>query len=239
MIKDKGKRLAQNLAQKLAQKWKLLAIVLGSLVFLLLIFSLVPIKRVSYAVEEMYSVTETYYVQETYTVEEPYTVLEPYTDIEISCAEEPCQQYIPIDYLIISEEGWNHPGGKGCNVEVYIQNNDVIGGTFTVEFQLTLLWEAPATVTKSKYIEAGDTERIVISYEGAPLETPHSYTYSITSPTKLNPTYTEVEVTKYRSIIEYGEVTKEIYVPQEVEVLKTRTVIDYKRVSLFDYLINY
>ncbi len=234
-----GKRLAKSLAKKLAPKWKLIAIVLGSVVFLLLIFSFVPIMRVSYVVEEMYSDTETHYVKEIYTEQEPYTVLEPYTEIEISCAEEPCQQYIPIDYLVVSEEGWNHPGGQGCNVEVYIQNTDVIDGTFTVAFHLTLLWEAPTTVTKSKYIAAGSTERIVISYLGAPLETPHSYTYSITAPTKINPTYTEVEVTKYRSVIEYGEVTKERYVPQEVEVMKIRTVINYKRVSLLDYLINY
>ncbi len=235
MMKDMWKKLAK----KLAQKWKLLAIVLGSVVFLLLVFSFAPIMRVSYVTQEMYSVTETYYVKEIYTELEPYTVMEPYTEIEISCAEEPCQQYIPIDYSVVSEVGYNYPGGTGCIVELYIKNTDVIGGTFTVEFLLTLLWEAPATVTKSKYIAAGSTERIIISYEGAPLETPHTYTYSITAPTKPNPTYTEVEVTKYRSVIEYGEVTKERYVPQEVEVLKTRTVINYKRVALLDYLINY
>ena len=231
--------MMKDMWKKLAPKWKLLAIVLGSLVFLLLICSFVPIMRVSYVVEETYSVTETYYVRESYTEVEPYTIMEPYTEIEISCEEEPCQEYIPIDYSVISEVGWNYPGGTGCSVELYIQNTDVIGGTFTVTFNLTLLWDAPATITKSKYIEVGRTERIVVSYEGAPLETPHTYTYSITAPTKLNPTYTEVEVTKYRSIIEYGEVTKERYSPQEVEILKTRNVIHDKRVSLLDYWINY
>ena len=88
-------------------------------------------------------------------------------------------------------------------------------------------------------IEAGSTERIVASYEGAPLETPHTYSNYVTAPTKLNPTYTEVEVIKYQEVIEYRDVTKERYVPQEVEVLKTRTVINYKRVSLLDYLISY
>ena len=235
MMKEMWKRLAQ----KLAPRWKLLAIVLGSLVFLLLLLSFVPIIRVSYVTQEMYSVTETYYVQESYTEMEPFTVLEPYTEIEVYCAEEPCQEYIPINYLVVSEVAYNYPGGSGCSVEMYIQNIDVIDGTFTVEFHLTLLWEAPATVTKSKYITAGSTERIVASYEGAPLETPHTYSYTITAPTKPNPTYTEVEVIKYREVIEYSEVTKERYVPQEVDVLKTRTVINYKRVSLLDYLINY
>ena len=225
--------------KKLAPKWKLLAIVLGSLVFLLLICSFVPIMRVSYVVEETYSVTETYYVRESYTEVEPYTVMEPYTEIEISCEEEPCEEYIPIDYSVISEEGYNYPGGTGCSVELYIQNTDLVGGDFTVEFQLTLLWEPPTTVTKSKYIAAGSTERIVASYNGAPLETPHTYTYSITAPTKPNPTYREEEVIKYREVIEYGEVTKERYVPEEVEVLRTQTVINYKRVSLFSYLISY
>jgi hypothetical protein len=235
MTKDTWKKLAK----KIVPRGKLLAIVLGSLAFLLLIFSFVPIKRVSYVTQEMYSVTETYYVQEIYTEQEPFTVLEPYTEIEIYCAEEPCKKYIPINYRVVSEVGFNYPGGTGCIVEIYIQNIDAIGGTFTVEFYLTLLWEAPATVIKSKYIAAGSTERIVASYEGAPLETPHTYTYYVTAPTKLNPTYTEVEVTKYRSVIEYREVTKERYVPQEVEVPKTRTVTNYKRVSFLDYLINY
>ena len=229
----------RNLWNRLTKKWKLLVIGIGSAVIILLICSFVPIMRVSYAVEETYSVTETYYVKETYTELESYTVMEPYTEIEIQCEEEPCQQYIPIDYLVISEEGYNYPGGLGCSIELYIQNTDLIGGDFTVEFHLTLLWEPPTTVTKSKYIEAGSTERIVASYDGAPLETPHSYTYSISAPTKLNPTYREVEVTKYREVIEYGEVTKERYVPEEVEALKTRTVINYKRVSLFSYLISY
>jgi hypothetical protein len=235
MTKDTWKKLVK----KLAPRGKLLAIVLGSLALLLLIFSFVPIKRVSYVTQEMYSVTETYYVKEIYTEQEPITILEPYTEIEIYCAEEPCKKYIPINFLVVSEVGYNYPGGTGCSVEIYIQNIDAIDGTFTVEFYLTLLWEAPATVVKSKYIKAGSTERIVASYVGAPLKTPHTYSYSITAPTKPNPTYTEVEVTKYRSVIEYGVVTKERYVPKEVEVPKTRTVINYKRVSLLDYLINY
>jgi hypothetical protein len=227
--------------KKLSKMGEVLLIGLASLVFLLLIFSFVPIMRVSYAVEEMYSVTETYYVQETYTVEEPYTVMEPYTAIEIYCAEEPCLQYIPIDYLVIRGEGYNYfqaDGSPACGVEVLIENDDVIGGVFTAEFVITLQGDLTTTISGSKYIEAGDTQKVK-AYYNAPLKTLHSFTYSITAPTKLNPTYTEVEVTKYQPVIKYGEVTKERYVPQEVEVLETRTVINYKRVSLLDYLINY
>ena len=219
--------------------WKPLAIGLGSAVFLLLVFSFVPIMRVSYVVEEMYQVTETYYVRESYTVQEPYTVMEPYTDIEIYCEEEPCEKYVPIDYSVTGEEGYNYLGGTGCSVEVYIRNTDVIDGTFTVEFHLILRGDKPTTIAKSKYIEAGNTEKVVASYERAALETPHSYTYSITAPTKPNPTYKEVEVIKYRPGIKYGEVTKYRFVPEEVTVLKTRTVTSYKRVSLLKYLISY
>ncbi len=225
----------------LSKKGKALVIGLASLVFLLLIFSLVPIMRVSYAVEEMYSVTETYYVQETYTELEPYTVMEPYTEIEIYCEEEPCTKYIPIDYLVVSGQGYNYfeaDGSPWCSVEVFIQNNDVIGGTFTVEFLVKLKGNLTTTISGSEYIEAGNTKK-VIAYYDAHLEALFSFSFSITAPTKINPTYTEVEVTKYRPVIEYGEVTKERYVPEEVEVLKIRTLINYKRVSLLDYLINY
>jgi hypothetical protein len=227
--------------KKLSKKGKALVIGLASLVFLLLIFSLLPIMRVSYAVEEMYSDTETYYVQETYTEQEPYTVMEPYTEIEVYCAEEPCAEYIPIDYSVISGRGYNYfqaDGSPGCSVEVFIQNNDVIGGTFTVEFLVKLKGNLTTTISGSNYIEAGNSKK-VIAYYDAHLEALFSFTYTIAAPMKLNPTYTEVEVTKYRPVIEYGEVTKKRYIPQEVDVLHTRTVINYKRVSLFDYLINY
>ena len=227
--------------KKLSKKGKALAIGLASLVFLLILFLFVPIIRVSYALEEIYSDTETYYVQETYTEEEPYTVMEPYTVIEIYCAEEPCLQYIPIDYTVIRGEGYNYfqsDGSPACGIDLYIQNDDVIGGVFTADFVITLQGDLTTTISGSKYIEAGDTQKVKAYYD-APLKTLHSFTYSITAPTKLNPTYTEVEVTKYQPVIEYGEVTKERYIPQEVEVLKTRTVINYKRVSLLDYWINY
>ncbi len=227
--------------QKLTKQGKVLAISLASVVFLLLVFSFVPIMRVSYVTQEMYPVTETYYVEESYTAVEPYTVMEPYTAIEISCAEEPCQQYIPIDYLVISGRGYNYfeaDGSPACGVELVIENTDVIGGVFTAEFLITLQGDVTTTISGAKYIEAGNTQK-VIAYYDAPLKTLYSFTYNITAPTKPNPTYREEEVIKYREVIEYGEVTKERYVPQEVEVLKTRTVINYKRVSLLDYLINY
>gem|GEM_PF-4700847 len=227
--------------KKLTKKGKALAIGLASAVFLLLVFSFVPIMRVSYVVEEMYSVTETYYVRESYTVEEPYTVMEPYTEIEISCEEEPCQEYIPIDYSVISGRGYNYfesDGSPACSVELYIENTDVIGGIFTAEFLITLQGDVTTIISGSKYIEAGNTQK-VIAYYDLPLKTLYSFTYSISAPTKANPTYREVEVTKYQPVIEYGEVTKERYVPEEVSVLKTRTVTSYKRVSLLEYLISY
>lgn len=225
--------------KKLTKKWKLLAIGLGPVVLLLLIFSFVPIKQVSCEVEETYQATETYYVRESYTVEEPYTVMEPYTDIEIYCEEEPCEKYIPIDYLIVSVQGYNYYGDQGCGVELYIRNADEVSGIFTVEFLLVLQDDVTTTIAASKYIEAGSTGRVIVAYERAPLKTLYSFSYSVIAPTKLNPTYREVEVTKYREVIKYGEVSKDRFIPQELTVLKTRTVTSYKRVSLLSYLISY
>ena len=234
--------------QRLIGKWrdlskegKALVIVVAAVVVAVLVFCFVPIMRVSYQVEESYPTTETYYELEIYTVEEEYTEEEPYTVIEIYCAEEPCLQYIPIDYTVIRGEGYNYfqsDGSPACGIDLYIQNDDVIGGVFTADFVITLQGDLTTTISGSKYIEAGDTQKVKAYYD-APLKTLHSFTYSITAPTKLNPTYTEVEVTKYQPVIEYGEVTKERYIPQEVEVLKRRNVIHDKRVSLLDYWINY
>lgn len=224
---------------KLPAKWKPLAIGLGSLVFLLLIFIFLPVMRVSYMAEETYEATETYYVRESYTALEPYTVMEPYTEIEIYCNGEPCEQYIPIDYSVIGGEAYNYIDGSGCHIELYIQNTDVIGGTFSVEFLIILQTGGTTTISSSKYIEAGEIGTVAASYEGEPLKTRHSYTYSVIAPTKLNPEYEEVEVINYRPVTEYRETTKYVYVPEEVTVLKTRTVTRYKRVSSLEYLTSY
>jgi hypothetical protein len=224
---------------KLAAKWKLLIIGLGPVVFLLLIFLFVPIMRVSYVGEETYQTTETYYVRESYTEWEPYTVMEPYTAIEIYCDGEPCEQFIPIDYSVLGGEGINYIDGSGCHIELYIKNDDVIGGTFSVEFLIILQTGGTTTISGLKYIEAGEIGTVAASYEGAPLKTRHSYTYSITAPEKLNPEYEEVEVIKYRPVIEYRETIQYRFVPEEVIVLKTRPVTLYKRVSALEYLISY
>ncbi len=236
--------------QKCTEKWrnlstegKALAIVIASLVVILLAFSFLPIMRVPYEVEETYQTTETYYVQDSYTVEESYIVTEYYTDIEIYCDQEPpCQENIPIDYTVISGQGVNYfefDGRPACRVGLVIENTDARGGIFTVESLITLRGDLTTTISASKYIDAGDTKTITAYYHGEALKTLSSFTYSITAPTKDNPSYREEEVTKEREVIEYGEVTKYEYTPVEVTVLKTRTVTDYKRVSLLDYLISY
>jgi hypothetical protein len=189
--------------------------------------------------EETYQTTETYYTRESYTALEPYTVMEPYTDIEIYCNGEPCDKFIPIDYSVLGGEGNNNIDGSGCHIELYLENDDVISGTFTVEFLIRLQTGGTTTISGSKYIEAGDIGTVSASYEGAPLKTRHSYTYSVIAPTKLNPEYEEVEVTKYRETTEYRETIKYRFVPEEVTVVKTRFVTCYKRVSSLDYLISY
>ena len=237
------------MCKKLKGKWgnlstasKALVIVIALVVVGLLIFSFLPIMRVAYAVEETYQARETYYVQESYVVEEAYTVLEPYTTIEAFCDREPCERNIPIDYTVLSGRGYNYiesDGSPACTLELVIGNRDVIGGTFTVEFLITLSSNLTTTISGSKYIEAGMTQKVIAYYFDAALRDAYSFSYSVIAPEKPNPTYREEEVTRYREVVEYGEVTKYEYTPVEVMVLKTRMVTDYKRVSLLNYLLNY
>jgi hypothetical protein len=231
----------QNIWQRLSKEGKALAIVIAAVVVFLLVFSFVPVMRVAYDVEESYLATDTYYTLESYTVEEPYIVMEPYTDIEIICDVEPCTEYVPIDYTIIGGQGYNYfefDGTPSCWVELTIKNNDDIGGEFEVEFLITLNTNLSTTISAAKYIDAGTT-RTVTAYYGEPLKTLYSFSYSVTAPQKLDLSYREEEVTKYREVTKYGEVTKEEYAPVELTVLKTRTVTAYKRVSLLSYLVNY
>jgi hypothetical protein len=231
----------QNIWQRLSKEGKALAIVIAAVVVFVLFFSFVPVMRVAYPVEESYLDTDTYYTLESYTVEEPYIVMEPYTDIEVTCEVEPCTENVPIDYTIVSGQGYNYftfDGSPACWVELTIKNNDEIGGEFEAEFLITLNTNLSTTISASKYIDAGTT-RTITAYYDEPLMTLYSFSYSVTAPQKPDPTYREEEVTKYREVTEYGEVTKEEYVPVELTVLKTRTVTAYKRVSLLSYLINY
>jgi hypothetical protein len=107
-----------------------------------------------------------------------------------------------------------------------------------VEFLITIQSGLTTTISGAKEIDAGETRKVTAFYT-EPLKTLDSFTYSVDAPQKLDPSYTEEEVTKYRRVVAFGEVTKDRYVPVEVTVLKTRTVTAYKRVSLLDYLINY
>jgi hypothetical protein len=228
--------------KKLTKEGKALAIVIALVVVLLLVFSFLPIMKVSYAAEESYLTTETYYALESSTVDGPHTVLEPYMAIEAYCDQEPCEKYIPIEYSVVSGHGYNYiesDGSPACTVELGIENTDVIGGTFTVEFLVTLNGNLTTTISGSKTIAAGTTGRVIAYYPYAPLKTLYSFSYSVFPPEKPNPTYREEEVIRYREVIEYGEFTKSEYVPTELTVLKTRTVTAYKRVSLLDYLMNY
>jgi len=235
-------RQKKNTWQKLSKEGKALAIVIASVVVLILVFSFVPMIRVPYEVEESYLATETYYTRESFTAEESYIVLEPYTEIEIHCDMEPCAEYIPVDYSVISVEGYNYfefDGSPACRIELYIENTDAIGGLFTAEFLITLRGNLSTTISGSKDIEAGGTKKITAYYFGEALKTLDSFTYSVDAPQKPDLSYREEEITKYQEVIEHGEVTKDEYTPEEVTVLKTRTVTAYKRVSLLDYLINY
>jgi len=209
-------------------RWKPLAIGLGSALAFLLVFCLAPVKVVSYTVDEMYQTTETYYVTEAYTVEEPYV------DIEIYYETEPYDKSVPIDYVVTGEEGYNYFGGGGFYVRVYIKNTDSISGTFTVVFDLTLEGGVKDTESKSKYIAAGKTEMLTVSYHGAALR---SFTYSITPPTKTVTAYRDVP--KTREVIKYQPVIKYRYVPKERTVWETRLATRWKMVPMLEYLRSY
>ena len=214
--------------EELIIRWKPLAIGLGSALAFLLVFSLAPVKAVSYTVDEEYQTTETYYVTEDYTVEEPYVDTETYYETE------PYEETVPIDYVVTGEEGYNYFGGEGFYVRVDIKNTDSISGTFTIVFDFTLERGVKDTETKSKYIAAGDEEKLTVSYHGAALS---SFTYSITPPTKTVTAYRDVE--KTREVIRYQTVTKSRYVPKERTIWKTRPVTRWKRVPMLEYLRSY
>jgi hypothetical protein len=228
--------------KKLSKSAKALVIVVALVIVLLLVFLFVPILRVSYEAEESYLATETYYSLETSTVDGPHTVLEPYADIEASCDQPPCSEFIPIDYVILSTQGYNYIESNGhpaCSVELDIANTDVVDGTFTVEFLVTLRGNVTTTISGSKTIAAGTTGEVRASCYYDSLKTPYSFSYSVFPSGKPNLSYREEAVVRYREVVEYGEVTKDEYTPVELTVLKTRTVTDYKRVSLLSYLIDY
>lgn len=223
---------------------KIIAIGLGAVVLIaVLVLCLVPIKQVSYTVTESYQTTETYYTSEPYTGIETYYEKEPFLTYETYTEKEPYEDSVPIDYVVIKQEGYNYFGGVGCDVAVYIQNADVVSGTFTVLFTLSLLGSTGTTVSESKYIAAGYTERVITSYKSASLKTPSSFTYSITAPTKTVTAYRDVEkireVTDYRDVEKTREVTKYRDVAEQRTVWKERPVTRYKNVSMLEYLISY
>jgi len=233
-------KLQKPTLQRPTVRWKPLAIGLGSALAFLLVFCLAPVKWVSYAADETYQATETYYVSEPYTWEEPFVDTEPYTEIETYYEMEPREEAVPIDYVVTGDEGYNYFGGGGFYVRVYIKNTDVIGGDFTVLFDLTLHGGSKTTESKTKYIAAGREEKLTLSYRGAAMS---SFTYSITPPTKTATVYREVEktreVVKYRPVVKYREVTEYRCVPEERTVWKTRPVTGWKRVPMLEYLRSY
>lgn len=234
---------------KLNEKWKKLskagkALIIGSasLVVLLLLFAFLPVMKVSYLVEESYTEVETYHTQETEIVLEPYTYMETYTEVEAHCDQPPCEEYIPLDYRVVSAEGYNYyefDGSPACTVEIYIENLDEEGGTFRADLVLSIQHDLTTEVDGSKFVGAGNTDRIVITFYDGALESPTSFTYSITPPTKPDPSYWEEVATKEREVTDYQEVTQYVYIPEEVTVAKTRTVTVSEWVSLLTYLIDY
>lgn len=226
--------------QDVVIRWKPLAIGLGSALGFLLVFCLAPVKWVSYTVDERYQTTETYYVSEPYTTGEPYIDMEPYTEIETYYEKEPYEEAVPIDYLVTGEEGYNYFGGGGFYVRIDIKNTDVIGGTFTVLFDFTLKGGPTTTESRSKYIEAGKTEKLTVSYHGATLD---FFTYLVTPPTETVTAYRNVEktgeVVNYRPVVKYREITEYRCVPKEGVVWKTRPLTGWKRVSMLEYLRSY
>ena len=204
---------------------KALAIGLGSALTFVLVFCLAPIIEVSYTVEELYQATETYYVYE------PYTVEQPYTDIETYYEKEPYTEYVPIDYLVTYEEKYRFYGAGGVYIRLDVKNIDSTSGTFTALFEFTLELGLKITESESKYIPAGDTEKLTITYHREGIK---SFTYSIIPPEKTVTAYRDVP--KTREVIRHKQVTNYRYVSEERTVWKTRPVVRREKVSLLEYL---
>ena len=204
---------------------KALATGLGSALAFVLVFCIAPLIEVSYTVEEFYQDTEIYYVHE------PYEVEVPYTDIETYYEKEPYTEYIPIDYLVTYEEEYILYGGGGVYIRVDVKNINSTSGTFTALFEFTLEPGLKITESESKYISAGDTEKLTITYRREDIT---SFTYYIIPPEKAITSYRDVQKTS--EVIRDKLGTNYRYVSKERIVWKTRPTIRREKISLLEYL---
>jgi len=169
-----------------------------------------------------YETSIPYNATETYNVEEPYTDFNYYNYTVI----EPFIEYIPLDYNVSDAQYENYVLSPPSYVWVNINNTDIQGGNFAVDFHVSIKDEIiPLIYTISSpgnYISPGETKTVKVSLN----QTIKEFRYDIIPPTK--------EITKYRNVTKQRTDTKYRTVQRSRQVVKFRI----ERMSLFERIFN-
>ncbi|MDO8727204.1 MAG: hypothetical protein Q7J35_14135 [Candidatus Methanoperedens sp.] len=163
-----------------------------------------------------------------YNATEIYNVEEPYTDFNYYnyTVTEPFIEYIPLDYNVSDAQYENYVSSPPSYLWVNINNTDMQGGNFAVDFHVSIKDEViPLIYTISSpgyYISPGETRTIKVSLN----QTIKEFKYDIIPPTK--------EITKYRNVTKQRTETKYRTVQRTRQVVKFRI----ERLSLFERIFN-
>jgi hypothetical protein len=231
---------------------------IGTVIAIILVVCLVPLKTVAYEVtvdyedietyyeDEPYELTETYYedepyeVTETYYEDEPYEVRESYVD-DVSVQMEILEHHLERDLLLFVRGKVKNTGDQTLHwtdVPIWVEYEieDLPGRTFR---QPGGIDPTPATFKPG---EIRDFE--VLVQDG-------TTSYEVTPPTTTKTVEGERTVTKYRqvekqrTVTQYRQVEQERTVTKYRQVEKQRTVTKqreetrYKRVTLLEHLLHH
>jgi len=183
--------------------------------FLIAIFLFVFI-NIPYETSIPYNATEIYNVEEQYTDFNyyNYTVTEPYIE------------YIPLDYNVSDAQYENYVSSPPSFVWVNINNTDMQGGNFAVDFHVSIKDEVIPLIysisSPGYYISPGENKTVKVSLN----QNIKEFSYDIIPPTK--------EITKYRNVTKQRTETKYRSVQRTREVVKFRI----ERMSLLERIFN-
>ena len=183
--------------------------------FLIAIFLFVFI-NIPYETSIPYNATEIYNVEEQYTDFNyyNYTVKEPYIE------------YIPLDYNVSDAQYENYVSSPPSFVWVNINNTDMQGGNFAVDFHVSIKDEVIPLIysisSAGYYISPGETKTIKVSLN----QNIKEFSYDIIPPTK--------EITKYRNVTRQRTDTKYRTVQRSRQVVKFRI----ERLSLLERIFK-
>ena len=169
-----------------------------------------------------YETSIPYNATEIYNVEEPYTDFNYYNYTVI----EPFIEYVPLDYNVSDAQYENHVSSPPSYLWVNINNTDIQGGNFAVNFHVSIKDEIiPLIYSISSpvyYISPGETKTIKVSLN----QNIKEFSYDIIPPMK--------EITKYRNVTKQRTDTKYRTVQRSRQVVKFRIEIG----SLFERIFN-